>query len=257
MSVVLECDLWLSVGSSPSRLHILSRNSCVPPPPLPSNSQDYSELTRALTREGPKRTNNSTCRYFNDEVEPIYQWIPELNKRVYSDKYERFIDKQYQVSEDVDFMLQAYKQLTGGLQSQRQQADREAGLTLENSIGSLAEGAPQIRPSSSSSIMHDEQAVIAGRKLLANRLNRLAKLGSDHSRQLLRSLRAMLAMDQEELSRFRALRLIRPTVEMDGRYTCSISSLDGDDLQSTRLIVYGKYSSGLLSEEFLWRGTFQ
>lgn len=77
-------------------------------------------------------------------------------------------------------------------------------------------------------------------RTLARRLQRLAKLGGPHSRQLLEALRSALNMQQAELSRFRALRLIRPTSELSGRFTCSVSSLDGDDLRSTALIVYGK-----------------
>ena len=187
-------------------------------------------------------THTISRRFFNDEVEPIYQWIPDLNKRVYSDKYERFIDKQYQVNEDVDFMLQAYKWLTAN-DGERLEAGRRA---RSNHSAALHEQPNDLAPDMA--LLDDEPdeerhlaaAAAASRKLLANRLNRLAKLGSDHSRQLLDSLRAALAMEEADASRFRALRLVRPTVELDGRYTCSISSLDGDDLKSTRLIVYGK-----------------
>lgn len=147
-------------------------------------------------------------RFFNDELEPIYQWIPELNKRVYSDKYERFIDKSYQVGEDVDFMLQAYKWLLEG------------------------------RATDDNSDTGEQQA--GQRRLLANRLNRLARVGSERSRHLLQWLRASLAMHQPEFSRFRALRLVRPTSELSGRFTCSVSSLEADDLRSARLVVYGE-----------------
>lgn len=78
------------------------------------------------------------------------------------------------------------------------------------------------------------------RRLLARRLERLAKLGGQHSRQLVDALRLALNMHQPELSRFRALRLLWPTSELSGRFTCSVSSLDGDDLRSTELVVYGK-----------------
>jgi hypothetical protein len=204
-----------------------------------------------------RRTLAAANRFFNDELEPIYQWIPELNKRVYSDKYERFIDKQYQVNEDVDFMLQAYKWMTApaGADQERDwvkseaEADgdggnsilvgRDAKTTGRGERPATPRDEPDDLAAASSAVEMDESQAVASRKLLANRLNRLAKLGSDHSRQLLGSLRSMLAMD-DEVSKFRALRLIRPTAGMDGRYTCSISSLDGDDLQSTRLVVYGK-----------------
>lgn len=85
---------------------------------------------------------------------------------------------------------------------------------------------------------HQKQA--ASRRLLAGRLSKLAKLGGRHSRQLIESLRQALYMDELDYSRFRALRLIRPTSELNGRFTCSVSSLDGDDLRSTKLVVYGK-----------------
>lgn len=97
------------------------------------------------------------------------------------------------------------------------------------------------------------------RKLLANRLNRHAKLGSEYSRQFLESLKRTFAMDQLEFSRFRALRLIRPTTELSGRFTCSISSLDSDDLRSTNLIVYGKFVSAVWEPQrsinLLWLAT--
>lgn len=84
------------------------------------------------------------------------------------------------------------------------------------------------------------------RRLLARRLDRLAKLGGEHSRQLIDSLRLALNMHQAEFARFRALRLLWPTSELSGRFTCSVSSLDGDDLRSTGLIVYGKCRSWAL-----------
>lgn len=91
----------------------------------------------------------------------------------------------------------------------------------------------------------DQQASSSSRRQLANRLNKLAKLGGKHSRQLLDSLRSALEMDPKwlEFTRFRALRLIRPTTQLNGRFTCSVSSLEGDDLKSKQLVVYGKYSS--------------
>lgn len=175
-------------------------------------------------------------RFFNEEVEPIYQWIPELNKRVYSDKYEHFLDKSYQVNEDVDFMLQSYKWLV------------ESGTPGSAAPPLLlpSEPANQLHSTNNNNNDNVDQANIeatnqqVNRKLLANRLNRLAKLGSEHSRQLLASLRSSLAMQNGDFSRFRALRLIMPTSELNGRFTCSISSLEGDDLQSTRLVVFGK-----------------
>jgi len=85
-----------------------------------------------------------------------------------------------------------------------------------------------------------EQQMSGHRKLLANRLNRLAKLGSERSRQLLASLRSTLLMHDEQFSKFRALRLVRPGTQMGGKFTCSVSSLDAEDLQSTRLVVFGK-----------------
>lgn len=155
-------------------------------------------------------------------MEPIYQWIPELNKRVYSDKYERFIDKSYELADDVEFLLQAYRQLTGSSPEQQ-----------PTELASQANEPTALQPDD------------PDRKLLAQRLNKLAKLGGQHSRQLLDTLRASLGLlDREELlaNRFRALRLVRPSTELAGRFTCSVSSLDGDDLRSTRLVVYGKYS---------------
>lgn len=119
-------------------------------------------------------------------------------------------------------MLQAYRWMLSGGTSGNQPAD--AALT--------SAGQQQVA---------SERAQLeASRRTLASRLNKLAKLGGQHSRHLLDSLRAALNMDQPDFSRFRALRLLRPTTQLSGRFTCSVSSLDGDDLRSTRLLVYGK-----------------
>ena len=187
------------------------------------------KTNRALTLPLPFPSRDSSCRYFNDELEPIYQWIPELNKRVYSDAYERFIDKSYQVNEDVDFLLGAYKSLAATSDAPHIGAAADLDLQSSSSSSSSSDefGAPQ-------------EASAANRRLLANKLSRLAKLGGEHSQQLLRQLRASLAMESAESSKFRALRLLQPTTELNGRFTCSVSSLDGDDLRSTRLLVYGK-----------------
>lgn len=86
----------------------------------------------------------------------------------------------------------------------------------------------------------DRAQIETSRKILANKLNKLAKLGGQHSRQLLDSLRAALNMEHLDWARYRALRLIKPTTGLSGRFTCSVSSLDGEDLRSTKLLVYGK-----------------
>lgn len=90
------------------------------------------------------------------------------------------------------------------------------------------------------------------RRQLANRLNKLAKLGGRHSSKLLDSLRSALEMDPKwlEFTRFRALRLIRPTTLLNGRFTCSVSSLEGDDLRSKQLVVFGKLSFSILVRSF-------
>lgn len=167
-------------------------------------------------------------------MEPIYQWIPELNKRVYSDKYERFLDKSYEVSEDVDFMLLAYRRLLAA-------EPTRAELHLEAEAAAAEEAG--------------EAAAAAGRGEFGRRelARRLARLGG--GRQLVESLRSALEMQQLDWSRFRALRLVRPTSELSGRFTCSVSSLDGDDLRSTRLVVYGKFhaSPSHPSKPLPWR----
>lgn len=188
-------------------------------------------------------------------MEPIYQWIPELNKRVYSDKYERFLDKSYQVNEDVDFMLQAYKWLTSGspLTSEpgninsMTAASEGGGMEIGGEVGDGATAASlstaQATGGPRDSNIRPQLLAEESRRLLASKLNKLANLGGKHSRQLIDSLRSTLAMEMAEFSRFRALRLLAPTTELSGRFTCSVSSLDSEDLRSTRLVVYGKYSS--------------
>lgn len=196
----------------------------------------------------PFLANPPRFRYFNDELEPIYQWIPELNKRVYSDKYEQFIDKNYAISDDIDYLLSAYRI-----------------LQQQTGVIAAAGAAPELS---------DEQIQ---RRALAERLDALAKLGGQRAHQLIGQVRAALALgrypaapnsggdnlsakdepDQlissaldgqsqhqnqiaDRYKSFRALRLVRPTTELSGRYTCSVSSLDSDALASTNLLVYGK-----------------
>lgn len=160
-----------------------------------------------------------------------------MNKRVYSDKYEQFLDKSYEVSEDVDFMLQAYRwlQLAAG-QSTSSSSDTPSSYSPSAVAGlnspSIANGFDLDQT--------DRAQIETSRKILANKLNKLAKLGGQHSRQLLDSLRAALNMEYLDWARYRALRLIKPTTGLSGRFTCSVSSLDGEDLRSTKLLVYGK-----------------
>lgn len=45
---------------------------------------------------------------------------------------------------------------------------------------------------------------------------------------------------EERLTRYRAIKLIKPTTQLSGQYTCSVSSLNGHDSASTNLIVYCK-----------------
>lgn len=137
---------------------------------------------------------------------------------MFSDKYERFLDKNYQLAEDVDFMLQAQKWLIA--------SQGRTGTAANNYQEEPASG---------------EQ--LESRRLLASRLDKFAKLGGQQSKQLIDLLRDSLGLGGELLAfnRYRALRLIAPTSELSGRFTCSVSSLDGDDLRATRLVIYGKY----------------
>ena len=42
-------------------------------------------------------------------------------------------------------------------------------------------------------------------------------------------------------TRYRALRLLNPPASLSGKYTCSVSSLANEDINSTHLVIYGKY----------------
>lgn len=44
----------------------------------------------------------------------------------------------------------------------------------------------------------------------------------------------------DELTRFRAIRLKSPTIGLNGQYECSVHSLDSHDIRTTELVVYGK-----------------
>lgn len=150
-----------------------------------------------------------------------------MNKRVYSDKYDKYLDKSYQVSDDVEFMLHAYRRL---LQTSPNEHASRASAVVDGELDNVDQQQQQ----------HTTNNEGSSRRLLANRLNKLAKLGGRQSRQLIDLLRQTLHMDQLEWARYRALRLVKPTGKLSGRFTCSVSSLDSDDLRSTRMIVYGK-----------------
>lgn len=141
-------------------------------------------------------------------------------------------------------MLQAYRWLlaaghsTTTMNKAAAHDTPSSALAIETTTSSSSSLAGQLDFGSESEL--DRAHIESSRKILANRLNKLARLGGQHSRQLLDSLRAALNMEQLEWSRYRALRLIKPTTELSGRFTCSVSSLDGDDLRSAKLLVYGK-----------------
>lgn len=90
--------------------------------------------------------------FFNDDPKPIYQWIPDLNKRSYSKSkiFEGRIDRNY--------------------------------------------------------------AILSSSK----------------------------ADSTDKYTKFRALKINRPTTEMTGTYSCSVTSLQGQDTRSKDMIVYGE-----------------
>lgn len=157
-------------------------------------------------------------------------------------------------------MLQAYRwlQLSSSSSPPPPIAAAESSLAPETRIDSPADEVAGELPQPAADHPHHDgdgragedgqdgqeggQLAASRRRQLANRLSKLAKLGGKHSRQVLDSLRSALELDPKwpEFTRYRALRLIRPTTQLSGRFTCSVSSLEGDDLRSKQLVVYGK-----------------
>jgi hypothetical protein len=45
---------------------------------------------------------------------------------------------------------------------------------------------------------------------------------------------------EDKLTRFRAIRLMNPPSSLSGDYTCYVSSLDSQDSETTKLIIFGK-----------------
>lgn len=45
----------------------------------------------------------------------------------------------------------------------------------------------------------------------------------------------------DPLTRYRALNILRPTTEMSGTYSCSVTSLQGQDTRAADMIVYGRF----------------
>ena len=43
-------------------------------------------------------------------------------------------------------------------------------------------------------------------------------------------------------TRFRALKLIKPTIKLNGKFKCVVSSPTSSDSKKSELIVYGKYN---------------
>lgn len=243
---------------------LTSRLDCRRPRPLVNHLSLGASVSRKSAKlnstQLTKQTSNS-ARFFDDQPEPIYQWIPELNKRVYSDHFERYLDKSYQVSEDADFMLASYRKLLSSaanraelvtllpIETTNSLANKARDNNHDDDVGNSARTttlAPTIeltddgRDDDIDDDDDDPTGGAAGRRLLADRLLRLSRLGGRQSRKLLEQLRRALHMDQTDFSRYRALRLVRPDNKLAGRYTCSVSSLEGDDLRSTRLQVFGE-----------------
>lgn len=47
------------------------------------------------------------------------------------------------------------------------------------------------------------------------------------------------AASQDWYTRYRALNILRPTTDMSGTYSCSVTSLQGQDSRAAAMIVYG------------------
>lgn len=105
--------------------------------------------------------------FFNQDPKPIYQWIPDLNKRSYSkSRFEGHIDRHFEVP-----------------------------------------------PPSTPMLVHHHR-----RGGLANNDNGPA----------------------DKYTKYRALKIMRPTTEMSGSYSCSVTSLQGQDTKTKEMIVYGE-----------------
>ncbi|OQR70302.1 hypothetical protein BIW11_11714, partial [Tropilaelaps mercedesae] len=109
--------------------------------------------------------------FFNQDPKPIYQWIPDLNKRSYSkSRFEGHIDRHFEVPP----------------------------------------------PSTPNSLLGHAHRGGAGE----------IPYGDDEP--------------ADKYTKYRALKIMRPTTEMSGSYSCSVTSLQGQDTKTKEMIVYAK-----------------
>jgi hypothetical protein len=47
-------------------------------------------------------------------------------------------------------------------------------------------------------------------------------------------------VSSDPYERYRALRIIRPTIELHGEFSCKVSTFDAEDVRTANMIVYGR-----------------
>lgn len=58
----------------------------------------------------------------------------------------------------------------------------------------------------------------------------------------------------QALTKYRAIKLVRPTTDYSGRYSCEVSSLFSQDSKAKTMLVYGEYF--LPNNEKKWEDKF-
>lgn len=168
--------------------------------------------------------------------------------RTFADKYANLFDKNYKLSNDYEFILKSLrlKELSQNFESlsrdEQFQLQDEQSQTQTRYKPANAKDKRQIELFS---IKKDDdiedELITTNSKELADSLGKLTQFGGKHSTFVSQKLRNAIYLDDEIDLSFRALRLLKASREFSGNLTCVVSSLDGFDSKSEKMLTFGKY----------------
>ena len=70
----------------------------------------------------------------------------------------------------------------------------------------------------------------------------IAEFGTRHASSRLKGrINLDYTVDTDPFNKYRALNLLRPTVDLSGRYSCQVQSIHSQDFKEDTMTVYGKY----------------
>lgn len=70
----------------------------------------------------------------------------------------------------------------------------------------------------------------------------IAEFGTRHASSRLKGrINLDYTADSDPFNKYRALNLLRPTVDLSGRYSCQVQSMNSHDIKEDIMTVYGMY----------------